>query len=894
LKVTITTSSAPPTAADDNYTILEDSVMRFAVLTNDLAGTGSLAVAGIATFPLYGKVSINPDNTISYLPTADNRTRDSFYYKIVNSSNLFAVGKVVVNFIADSCSPGQYIRCIRGPNPWPVLAVEDTYLNDRNRDDNNTNNFGSEQFIVVDREATDKNRSLIRFNLPSLTCDTSLIPVITGATLKLYKSGGGGGSLPVDVYRATATWNQNQASWNNRLTATGWTTRGGDFDPALQATTTVNADGLYTWNLSSLVNNWYINPGTHPNQGILLKTTEGGGNRDPNFVSLENTSSLPKPTLEISYIIPNLCKTIPVRAPMAMPDSIYTNSLTPVTVNVLNNDFFPVSGTLSVSLIAGSEQNATATLSGNTILITPSPFFSGTASLLYRVVNNSTGLADTAKVFCFVSYAPPLANNDSATIASGQSVTVNVVLNDIDPQNSALFASVIGAPKVGLFTTSGNNITYTAPFNFFGRDTIVYRVTNSASGFCNEQSASDTGLFIIIVTNRAALAENDTVTTNPCTAIVVDVLNNDTDPEQGSLQIASISSVSPAAAGTATTDGSFLYFTPNSAFTGTVATLTYTTADDAVPPAISNSATVRINFSSSPNSAPAALPDSVSGVFNSSTFINVLNNDSDPEGDALTVSLGSGLLQPLHGTISVISNGLIQYTPQTGFTGTDFFEYRLTDAGVGLSAGNCTGQNQSSIARVKVVITSFFVLLEKVTLNVTGSLSSGHTQLNWLYESDKSPKLFVIEESADNRLFKPAGVVYPYLNNTAQQRYSWRESTPLASVMYYRIRADHSDGSSSYSNIITLKSAGTIRLSQAYPVPFNDQFTARIEATESGVVEVRLLNSLGQQVHVRRIAIRTGSNLIDFTKMESLPAGQYLLLLRQQETTLTMKLLKAK
>ena len=446
IKITIGTTGQQPVITDDLYNILEDSIqIRLNVLSNDLpgAGGGILKLMGLNTLPLHGKVSINTDNTITYIPNADHKTTDSFYYKAVNGAGYVGVGKVQISIIADGCSPGYYQTCIPGPNPISIIASEDTYLNDKNRDNDNTNNYGSQPYLIVNREATDKYRSLVKFSLPSLTCDPAVIPVITNAVLKLYKSGGGSG-LDVDAYRATAFWKQNEASWNNRVTGTGWTTSGGDFDPTLLATNNVSADGVYNWNITSTVSNWFSNPSGFPNNGILLKTTEGGGNRDPNFISTENTSALMKPTLEISYTIPLLCKLIPVRPPLSMPDTAQTNALTPISIPVLNNDYFPNAGSKTISIIAGSVSSGSANTSGSNVNYTPLLSFSGTATLQYRVVNNTTGLADTASVFIFITYAPPIAINDSATIYSGGNVSVNVTTNDIDPQNIGLTASVIG------------------------------------------------------------------------------------------------------------------------------------------------------------------------------------------------------------------------------------------------------------------------------------------------------------------------------------------------------------------------------------------------------------------------------------------------------------------
>ena len=55
--------------------------------------------------------------------------------------------------------------------------------------------------------------------------------------------------------------------------------------------------------------------------------------------------------------------------------------------------------------------------------------------------------------------------------------------------------------------------------------------------------------------------------------------------------------------------------------------------------------------------------------------INVLANDYDPDGGSFGItSLGN----PANGNI-IESSGIITYTPNPGFTGTDSFPYTITD-----------------------------------------------------------------------------------------------------------------------------------------------------------------------------------------------------------------------
>lgn len=87
------------------------------------------------------------------------------------------------------------------------------------------------------------------------------------------------------------------------------------------------------------------------------------------------------------------------------------------------------------------------------------------------------------------------------------------------------------------------------------------------------------------------------------------------------------------------------------------------------------------------NGAPTAANDAASTQQDKPVLIDVLANDRDPNGDALSLA---GLVgAPSHGVAS-IANGKIAYTPKAGFTGSDSFTYRASDGKGGFDDGVVT------------------------------------------------------------------------------------------------------------------------------------------------------------------------------------------------------------
>ena len=171
--------------------------------------------------------------------------------------------------------------------------------------------------------------------------------------------------------------------------------------------------------------------------------------------------------------------------------------------------------------------------------------------------------------------------------------------------------------------------------------------------------------------NDAPTAGDDEATVPEDTSTEVLVLDNDDDPDGDDLVV---TSVDDGASGTTTISagGASVIYTPNEGFVGEDA-FDYTISDGAGGTA---TATVAITVSDV-NIAPTARDDAATTSEDTAVVIAVLANDTDPDGDALTVT---DVTDAASGTVEVAGNGrTVTYTPDEGFTGTDAFDYTASD-----------------------------------------------------------------------------------------------------------------------------------------------------------------------------------------------------------------------
>lgn len=178
--------------------------------------------------------------------------------------------------------------------------------------------------------------------------------------------------------------------------------------------------------------------------------------------------------------------------------------------------------------------------------------------------------------------------------------------------------------------------------------------------------------------NNPPTANDDSIATPKNTTVVIPVLNNDSDPDGDTLAIDQVTETSSPFKGTLQiTDGNTtVTYVPKNNDTGTY-TFSYTINDDNGGTATAN---VTIIVGGSGNNPPIAVNDSATTDQDTPVTINVLANDSDPDGDSISID---SLSSPTHGNAVDNGDGTITYTPNSGFSGSDSFTYTISDGNGG-------------------------------------------------------------------------------------------------------------------------------------------------------------------------------------------------------------------
>jgi Big-like domain-containing protein len=101
--VTVTFAAAPPVANGDNWAQVRGSTRTVSVIANDKAGIGTTLDAAsllLASAPLHGAATTNPDGTITYTPVATYAGPDTFTYTVKNNAGQASNAATVSVFVS--------------------------------------------------------------------------------------------------------------------------------------------------------------------------------------------------------------------------------------------------------------------------------------------------------------------------------------------------------------------------------------------------------------------------------------------------------------------------------------------------------------------------------------------------------------------------------------------------------------------------------------------------------------------------------------------------------------------------------------------------------------------------------------------------------------------------
>ncbi len=656
-----------PAANNDSYTVDEDQPLNVttSVVSNDTDVEGSTLAPELASQPMHGTVTFNPDGTFTYQADADFNGIDGFSYLVNDGTDDSEVATVTIT--------------VNPVNDVPVAANDEYSM-----DEDSTLTVDATGVLANDTDIDNPSLTATIVAQPqhgtvTLNADGSFVytPAANFSGVDGFSYLAGDGSASSDVASVTinvAPINDPPVAVNDEYTTAEDTELAveipgvllNDIDPesAALSTTMVNPPQHGTVTLGSDGKLVYA-PGADFNgvDGFSYTVSDG-----------ELTSAVASVTITVTSVND---------APVSVGDDAFEVAEdTVLTVDaansVLANDSDIDSSPLTAALGAGPTNGTVVFNSDGTFVYTPNADFAGEDSFTYIASDGElSGVETTVTITVTPVNDGPVSVADAYEVAEDNVLTVDaansVLANDSDVDSSPLTVTLgVGPTNGSVELAADGTFVYTPNADFAGEDTFTYIASDG------ELSGTETTVTITVSgENDKPLAENDAYATDENQPLQIDVaggvLANDSDLDGDVLTAAVVAGPTNGTLELAA-DGSFLY-TPNPGFAGTD---TFTYAANDASDAATAVVTITVNDVIQPpltnNDAYNVAEDMALDI---SAAWGVLANDFDPQGTTMTAEV---VTPPQHGQLVLAADGSFKYTPAANYHGPDSFTYRAINA----------------------------------------------------------------------------------------------------------------------------------------------------------------------------------------------------------------------
>ena len=666
----LTAVNQAPVAVADSVNVTEDGSASGNVLSNDSDPDGDALSVNTTPVvaPQHGSLVLNSDGSYAYTPDANYNGTDSFTYQLVDSDGGTATATVTFTIQATNDAPGNVgsIGAHSANDGGTVTVPTASYFSDVDGDALSYSATGLPSGLNIDAQS-----GVISGTLPSNASSA----VAGGVYTINVQADDGHGGLSTQVFSFTAVNPSPVAvadvgTGNEDATITGHVLSN-DSDPdgdALSVNTTpviapqhgglvLNANGSYVYTPDA---------NYHGSDSFSYQLIDADGGTSVATVSF---------TVAAANDAPGTVGTLP--SANAQDGSAVSIS-SAAYFSDLDGDTLSYSAT---GLPTGLSINAqTGLISGSLPNTASSAVAGGVYTITVQADDGHGGLA--SQTFSFTAVNPsPTAVADVTSGAEDSVISGNVLSNDSDPDGDALSGNTtpVVAPQHGVLVLNADgSYAYTPDANYNGSDSFSYQLVDADGG-----TSVATVTFTIQATNDApsTVGVIGTLHANDGDAVNLSTAGHFTDPDGDTLAYTATGlpsglTIDPGTGViSGTLPGNASSAAPGGAYTITVQ------ADDGHGGLVSQFFTFMAT-----NLSPVAAADVATGSEDGTISGNVLGNDVDPDGDALSINT-TPVAAPQHGGLVLHADGSYVYTPNANYSGADSFSYQLIDADGGTSVG---------------------------------------------------------------------------------------------------------------------------------------------------------------------------------------------------------------
>lgn len=159
-----------------------------------------------------------------------------------------------------------------------------------------------------------------------------------------------------------------------------------------------------------------------------------------------------------------------------------------------------------------------------------------------------------------------------------------------------------------------------------------------------------------------------------------------------------------------------------------------------------------------------------------------------------------------------------------------------------------------------------------------GKFDKNRITLIWQTATEVNNYGFNVERRTKSEKWNTLGFVNGSGNSNSPKEYSFIDKNISAGNYIYRLKQIDTDGSFTYSKAVEIKVDEALNkfiLSQNYPNPFNPVTRIEYSIPEAGIVQIEILNVMGERVaQLKNDIVESGNNTIDWNA-QNCPSGVY-------------------
>lgn len=244
---------------------------------------------------------------------------------------------------------------------------------------------------------------------------------------------------------------------------------------------------------------------------------------------------------------------------------------------------------------------------------------------------------------------------------------------------------------------------------------------------------------------------------------------------------------------------------------------------------------------------------------------------------------------PQTATPTWVNQGAIFTLPATGSFFPTTVRFTISDGTV----GGCG--NDFALDDMKFAFCPEGGQLPVEFLDVNARQKGNGVSIDWSTAQELNNSYFDVERSADgNTHWSTVAKVNGAGNSQVVKNYNVFDASPLSGVNYYRIKQVDFDGNNKYSKTVNVKLGISANSISILSNPFRNTLTVNFNSSSTQMVSARLIDVTGKQVATEKWSLTPGAVRKDFSNVNGLQPGMYILSIANSsgELLLNTKVLK--